>query len=105
MFTKLQTSIDENLISGTPTKCNLQNCPNPLKYSTIIKYHVPIAGFVTIKVYDINGNIITTLVNENKQIGDYNTIFYASGIAGGSYFCRIQINNVFYETKKMIIVK
>lgn len=102
VFKKTLTNVNENLISDYNLS---QNYPNPFKYSTIINYHIPIDGFVTIKVYDNNGTIITSLVNKNEQKGDYSTIFNARGIANGSYYYTIQINNIFYETKKMIIVK
>ncbi|HSW53578.1 MAG TPA: T9SS type A sorting domain-containing protein [Ignavibacteriaceae bacterium] len=81
-----------------------QNYPNPFNPSTAIRYSIPTSGFVTIKVYDILGNEIATLVNEEKTAGNYEVNFDASGLASGMYLYRLQTDS-FVETKKMVLLK
>ncbi len=82
-----------------------QNYPNPFNPSTIISYSVPKASLVTIKVYDILGKEVETLVNENKSAGNYSVQFNASSkFASGVYFYRMQAGS-FVETKKLILMK
>jgi hypothetical protein len=81
-----------------------QNYPNPFNPSTSIKYTIPKAGIVTLKVYDVLGKEIALLVNETKQPGVYNVDFNASNLASGIYFYRIDAGD-FSSVKKMILVK
>ena len=81
-----------------------QNYPNPFNPSTTIKYQIPENGFVSLKVYDVLGNEITTLVNEEKLAGSYEVEFNAEGLTSGIYFYKLQFNS-FTETKKMILMK
>jgi photosystem II stability/assembly factor-like uncharacterized protein len=85
-----------------------QNYPNPFNPSTKINYQLPTAGNVTLKVYDVLGNEIATLVNEYKPAGSFEVEFNpASSIkkpASGIYFYRLQAGS-FVETKKMILLK
>lgn len=81
-----------------------QNYPNPFNSSTIIKYHVPSAGTVSLKIYDVIGNEIGTLVNEEKSPGIYRTEWNAGSHPSGIYFCRLQTGN-FVSSMKMILMK
>jgi len=81
-----------------------QNYPNPFNPSTIIRYEIPERGFVTLKVYDVLGNEIATLVNEEKSIGSYAVEFNATGLPNGIYFYQLQAGS-FVETKKMILLR
>jgi len=81
-----------------------QNYPNPFNPSTIIEYSLPQYGYVTLKIYDILGREIATLINEEKPIGSYEVEFDATGLTSGIYFYRIQTPN-FTQTKKMILLK
>jgi hypothetical protein len=81
-----------------------QNYPNPFNLSTLITYSIPSTQIVTIKVYDILGNEITTLVNEEKPIGKHEIIFNAKNLSSGIYFYRMQTSD-FTETKKFILMK
>ncbi len=81
-----------------------QNYPNPFNPSTMINYQIPKGGFVSIKVYDINGNEVANLVNETKEPGNYGVEFNAKNLASGVYFYRI-ISGDFVQTKKMAILK
>jgi hypothetical protein len=81
-----------------------QNYPNPFNPSTIIKYQIPKDGVVTIKIYDILGNEIKTIVNEQKTIGKYTVTFDASDLASGVYLYQIRVND-FVSTRKMLLLK
>ena len=88
-----------------PTKYSLeQNYPNPFNPTTTIKYSIKKAGLVTLKVYDILGKEITTLVNENKTAGNYSVNFNASNLPSGIYFYRLKSGS-FLATKKLIFMK
>lgn len=81
-----------------------QNHPNPFNPSTIINFEIPVQINVLLKVYDLLGNEITTLVNEEKPIGSYKIEFDASSLSNGVYFYRLQAGN-FVQTRKMILMK
>ncbi len=81
-----------------------QNYPNPFNPSTTIEYSVPENSFVELKVYDIIGNEITTLVSGEKNRGSYQVRFDARDLASGTYIYSLRTNN-FAETKKMILMK
>jgi len=81
-----------------------QNYPNPFNPTTIIKYSVPEKSFVTIKIYDVMGREIQTLINEYKETGTYEVIFIGNTLPTGVYFYTLQSGN-FTETKKMILLK
>ncbi|HVO76161.1 MAG TPA: T9SS type A sorting domain-containing protein [Ignavibacteriaceae bacterium] len=81
-----------------------QNYPNPFNPSTIINYRIPEEGFVTLKVYNILGKEVKTLVNENKTAGSYNIYFDGSGLASGVYIYRFKAAN-YSSTRKMLLIK
>ncbi|MBK9099521.1 MAG: T9SS type A sorting domain-containing protein [bacterium] len=85
-----------------------QNFPNPFNPSTVISYQLPVAGNVTLKVYDVLGNEIATLVNEEKQAGTYEVEFNPSSSikspVSGIYFYRLKSGN-YIETKKMVLLR
>ncbi len=81
-----------------------QNYPNPFNPSTIIKYQIPASGKVTLKIYDILGREVKTLVDEYQQSGTYEKSFNAANLASGIYFYQIRTNN-FVATKKMVLIK
>ncbi len=81
-----------------------QNYPNPFNPSTVISYQLPEAGRVSLKIYDLLGREIVSLVNEEKQAGNYQVQFDASNLASGLYFYRLKTEK-FVETKKMILLR
>ena len=81
-----------------------QNFPNPFNPVTIISYQLPETGFVTLKVYDILGNKVVTLVNDEKPTGSYNVSFDASKLPSGVYYYKMRAGN-YVETKKMMLLK
>lgn len=81
-----------------------QNYPNPFNHGTHINYNLPRKSNVVFKIYDLLGQEITTLTNEEKMPGDYTIHWDADGIASGIYFYRI-ITNEYTETRKMALKK
>ncbi len=81
-----------------------QNYPNPFNPSTEISYSVAKAGYVNIKVYDMLGRLVTTLVNENKSTGNYTVRFDASRYASGTYIYQMNAGGLLI-TKKMVFLK
>lgn len=81
-----------------------QNYPNPFNPSTSIEFSIPEPGFVTLKIYNLLGEEISTLVNREMEANIYSVQFDASELSSGIYFYRLQSNN-FLLTKKMILMK
>ena len=88
-----------------PTQYSLsQNYPNPFNPSTTIHFSVPSSEFVTLKVFDVLGNEVATLINEEKPAGVYEVNFSALQFTSGVYFYTLNAGS-FVETKKMILMK
>jgi hypothetical protein len=81
-----------------------QNYPNPFNPGTIISYQIPESGFVSLVVFDVLGNEVAMLVNENKQPGSYEVTFDAVNLPSGVYFYTLK-SNKFVNTKKMLLIK
>jgi hypothetical protein len=81
-----------------------QNYPNPFNPSTIVNYQVPEKGFISLKVYDILGREVITLVNEVKTQGKYSVTFDEANLTSGVYIYQLKANG-FSSTKKMILTK
>jgi Secretion system C-terminal sorting domain/Vault protein inter-alpha-trypsin domain len=94
-----------NVEVGTPTVFSLeQNYPNPFNPSTTIKYQLPKAGFVTLRIYDILGREVVILVKENQNAGRYSVDFNASKLSSGIYIYELKSPD-FTSCKKMILTK
>lgn len=103
-FVGFSNSLDNN-ISYSINNYNLnQNYPNPFNPITTIEYQIPFEGFVEIKVFDILGREVKTLVNMNQTAGNYKVIFDASSMPSGVYLYQINVND-YQATKKMILMK
>ncbi len=88
-----------------PLKYNLyQNYPNPFNPRTTISYSIPRISFITLKIYDVLGREIETIVNEQKPAGNYKVNFNAGGLASGVYFYQLRAGD-FVSTKKLILLK
>jgi photosystem II stability/assembly factor-like uncharacterized protein len=104
------TGIKE-ITNTTPKTFDLmQNYPNPFNPTTTIRFSIPYSSNVTLKVYDILGREIKTLVNEEKSSGMYEVSFNASNLSSGVYFYRINASSKnesqhFTDTKKLILLK
>ncbi len=94
-----------NISSLIPSKYELsQNYPNPFNPTTKINFAIPKQGLVTMKIYDVLGREVRTLVNEVKQAGNYTVDFNAAEFASGVYFYKLTSGD-FSDIKRMILVK
>jgi hypothetical protein len=99
------TGIEEKLIGSNPNNFELfANYPNPFNPSTKIRYAIPQSSFTVLKIYNIMGQEVATLINEEKAAGVYEINFNAINLASGTYLYKLQAGS-FVETKKMILLK
>jgi len=95
----------ENITSAVPSSFLLfQNYPNPFNPTTNLEFGIPDWGFVSLKVYDVLGNEVKTLVKENKPAGSYRVEFDGSNFPSGIYFYKLEAGD-FIEVKKMTLLK
>ena len=100
----IATDISEQRFASVKDFKLYQNYPNPFNPSTIIKYQIPQSGYVTLKVYDILGKEVESLVNKMMNSGNYEVKFEGSNLTSGIYFYQLKINN-YTATKKMMLLK
>ena len=81
-----------------------QNYPNPFNPTTKISYQIPELSYVKLKIYDVLGKEIATLVSEEKPAGNYEINFNAFDVTSGIYFYQLETES-YLETKKMILLK
>lgn len=103
-FNWVPTGVNET--SGSiPENYSLeQNYPNPFNPNTIIEYSIPENSFVSLKIYNVLGKEVSTLMNEEKNAGTYEVNFNASALSSGVYFYKLEAGN-FVQTRKMILMK
>ncbi len=97
------TSVESKKESPTSFELS-QNYPNPFNPTTTISFSIPSSTFTSLKIYDILGNELATLVNEVKPAGNYILDFDASALSSGVYFYRLSTGK-FTEAKKMILLR
>jgi hypothetical protein len=98
---KKENSIEVNI----PKEYGLsQNYPNPFNPATTIKYQLPQNNHVTLRIYDVLGNLVTTLIDEDVAAGYHSVTWSAGNIASGVYFYRLTSGS-FISTKKLILMK
>lgn len=102
-FKQLPVSVSESPITVNDYQL-YQNYPNPFNPITKIRYTIPKSGTVNLKVYNILGQEVKTLVNDFQTVGRYEIDFSSKGLASGVYIYRLQVNG-FEQAKKMIILK
>jgi len=94
-----------NISSEIPEKFSLsQNYPNPFNPNTFINYQLPMFNFISLKVYDVLGNEVATIVNENQNAGTYSVEFKGNGFSSGVYYYKLETAD-FTEVKRMMLVK
>ena len=103
MYTPRVTSVTEECSLVVDYSLS-QNYPNPFNPKTKIRYTIPQTAIVMIKVYDVLGNEIAILVNEEKPKGNYEVEFDGSDLASGIYIYQLRAGN-FIETKNMTLMK
>ena len=96
---------EDEILSEIPSNYELsQNYPNPFNPTTTISYSIPKTSFIKLSIFDILGQEIETLVDEQKYVGTYEITWYAEKLSGGIYFYRLQAGD-FVETKKMVLLR
>ena len=92
-------------LAGIPSEFELdQNYPNPFNPTTTIGYQLPASSFVTLKIYDVLGRIVATLVNESQNAGPHEVVFSASNLPSGVYFYRITAG-AHSAVKRLMLIK
>jgi hypothetical protein len=103
-LSEITTSV-ERLSTDLPTRFSLdQNYPNPFNPATTIRFQIPQSGLVSLKVFDVLGHEVATLVNDERTAGSYSTRWDAKNVGSGMYFCRLESNGR-HETKKVVLMK
>ena len=103
-FSPIPTGIYEN--NFIPDKYLLsQNYPNPFNPNTIINYQLSMPRNIKLKVYDVLGNEVASLVNEKKEPGSYEVEFHAGNLSSGIYFYRLEVEGNVIDTKRMVLLK
>lgn len=98
-------NLSNEVIIGVPNKFSLlQNYPNPFNPNTVISYQLSVDGFISLKVYDIAGKEVASLVNKNQSAGYYTVEFNGANLSSGTYFYAIQAGD-FKAVKKMVLLK
>ncbi len=99
------TGVESRRNPASPAAFELyQNYPNPFNPSTVITYQLPARIMVTLKVYDVLGRQVATLIAGRENAGNYSVTFDASGLSSGVYFYRLQAGS-FSQTKKFLLLK
>jgi hypothetical protein len=97
--------LQNEVVVGIPNEFSLkQNYPNPFNPMTKINFDIPNDGFVSLRLFDINGRELKTLMNEFKNSGYYSIDFDASALPSGAYFYKFESGN-FVSTKKLVVLK
>jgi lysophospholipase L1-like esterase len=99
------TSVKETGLSAIPTGIVLQQCyPNPFNPTTTIAFSIPVKSFVSLKILDLLGREVTTIVSEELSAGNYSYRWNATGNASGIYFYRLNVGT-YRETKKLVLLR
>jgi len=105
IFEVIQTGTTSVTDDTKPREFQLfQNYPNPFNPTTKIGFRIVDRGFVSLKVFDVLGRKVATLVNEEKPPGSYDVIFNASGLSSGLYVYRLQAGSI-AQTRKLMVLK
>ncbi|MCK7520236.1 MAG: T9SS type A sorting domain-containing protein [Ignavibacteriales bacterium] len=102
-FSNVVTDVENEFNSISEYRLN-QNYPNPFNPTTTISFTIPATSNVSLKVFNILGKEVATLVNETKSAGNYSINFNASGLSSGVYFYQLTTDN-FTSTKKFTLMK
>jgi len=103
-LSEMITSV-ERVSTDLPTNFSLsQNYPNPFNPTTTISFNLPSKSFVALKIFDLLGREIATIVSEEMSAGNYSRTWNAAKMSSGIYFYRLQAGS-FTETKKLVLLK
>jgi hypothetical protein len=98
------TDVQESFSAKPAVFALLQNYPNPFNPATTISFSLPSKGFVSLKVFDLVGREVATIVSEEMSAGNYTKRWNANGMPSGVYFYRLQAGS-FSETKKLVLLR
>jgi len=101
---EIVTSVNSNTDQIPHSYTLEQNYPNPFNPTTIIKYQIPELSFVTIKIFDVLGSEVATLVNEEKPGGNYEVELDATNLSSGIYFYQLRVGD-YVPVKKMVLLR
>ena len=102
-FSNVVTDVEDEFNTISEYRLN-QNYPNPFNPTTNISFTIPATSNVSLKVFNILGREVATLINETKSAGNYSINFNASGLSSGVYFYQLTTDN-FTSTKKFTLMK
>jgi hypothetical protein len=105
VYNGLDTSASEQDALADGSFVLRQNYPNPFNPETTISYALPASEVVTLKIYDLLGKEIRTLVHEQQTAGLHTVCFNADGLASGVYFYKLQAGDIFQQVKKMLLLR
>ena len=102
--------IEQHLFDGPRSARLLQNYPNPFNPVTVISYQLPVVSDIALKIYDVLGREVSTLVNERQTAGNHNVTFNARDLPSGVYFYSILAKGggqagTYNEVKKLVLLK
>ena len=97
--------VEENAGQNPREFVLLQNYPNPFNAITVISYSIHKSDFVTLKIYNLLGKEIRTVVGEFQEANTYSINFDASNLSSGVYLCRLQVGDVSVNSKKMLLLR
>ena len=103
-FKKQGEELNSGILIVPATYALEQNYPNPFNPTTRINFQLPENNFISLKIYDIRGNLVTSLISGVMEAGYHSVYWDASGVASGVYFYRITSGS-FVSSKKMILMK
>ena len=105
IYNLTSVGVEGNNLLSSPEEFSLsQNYPNPFNPSTTISWQSPVGSYQTLKVFDVLGNEVATLVNEYKTAGSYSVTFDAGNLSSGIYYYTISAGD-FHQTKKLVLLK
>jgi hypothetical protein len=103
-FTRGATHVEEE--ETIPIRFELcQNYPNPFNPNTTIRYSIPKSGMVSVRVYNLQGQKVKTIIHEFQQAGNYSYDFKAEGLSSGIYYYQLKVDGKIYDMKKMILAR
>ena len=89
-----------------PTEFKLnKNYPNPFNPVTVISYQLPVISNVDLKIFNLLGQQVATLVSEKQPAGEYKVEWKANGFASGVYYYRLKTDEGFVKTRKLVVIK
>ena len=104
-LSEMTTSVQQSSNRDVPKDFALeQNYPNPFNPSTRIKFQVPSSGFMSLRMYDVLGREVATLVNEELKAGSHEATFDATGLASGVYYYQLRAGE-FTQTKRLLLLR